>query len=300
MPSPRPSPTLAPGRHRGRPARVAVTATLLAACSPPRPSPPRPLSPGPAAGERDRRPQPATWPRSGPRRPGCGPPWTSSTGGWRSGAEDLEEAYAQGSSCWPTPPGWTAGAGRLSGSWPSPRPSCTSGPAAPTSPAPAGSCPAWWAPTIRPARPPPPPWSAPAASAPSSRPPASSSSTASPHPLVKGLATEAATAVLAYAFDVLTLPEVLATTDDANKASIHLLTRLGATPTPRVQIGPHTYPSFRIRPPTPTRICSFRAPVAQWIEHLSGWQSTWQSASDDPAAGGATSDHHIRWLGHGR
>jgi RimJ/RimL family protein N-acetyltransferase len=58
-----------------------------------------------------------------------------------------------------------------------------------------------------------------------------------------------ATAVLAYAFDVLTLPEVLATTDDANKASIHLLTRLGATPTPRVQIGPHTYPSFRIRPP---------------------------------------------------
>lgn len=67
-----------------------------------------------------------------------------------------------------------------------------------------------------------------------------------------------ATAVLAYAFDVLTLPEVLATTDDANKASIHLLTRLGATPTPRVQIGPHTYPSFRIRPPhrpgpTPSR-----------------------------------------------
>jgi RimJ/RimL family protein N-acetyltransferase len=65
----------------------------------------------------------------------------------------------------------------------------------------------------------------------------------------KGLATEAATAILAYAFDVLTLPEVLATTDDANKASIHLLTGLGATPTPRVQIGPHTYPSFRIRPP---------------------------------------------------
>jgi ribosomal-protein-alanine N-acetyltransferase len=65
----------------------------------------------------------------------------------------------------------------------------------------------------------------------------------------KGLATEAATAILAYAFDVLTLPEVLATTDDANKASIHLLTRLGATPTPRVQIGPHTYPSFRIRRP---------------------------------------------------
>jgi ribosomal-protein-alanine N-acetyltransferase len=66
----------------------------------------------------------------------------------------------------------------------------------------------------------------------------------------RGLATEAATAVLAYAFDVLTLLEVLATTDDANKASIRLLTRLGATPTPRVQIGPHTYPGFRIRPHT--------------------------------------------------
>jgi [ribosomal protein S5]-alanine N-acetyltransferase len=65
----------------------------------------------------------------------------------------------------------------------------------------------------------------------------------------KGLATEAATAVLAYAFDVLTLPEVLATTDDANKASIRLLTRLGATPMPRVQSGPHTYPCYRIRPP---------------------------------------------------
>jgi RimJ/RimL family protein N-acetyltransferase len=65
----------------------------------------------------------------------------------------------------------------------------------------------------------------------------------------RGLATEAAAAVLAYAFDVLTLPEVLATTDDANTASIRLLTRLGFTPTPRVQIGPNTYPSFRIRPP---------------------------------------------------
>ena len=65
----------------------------------------------------------------------------------------------------------------------------------------------------------------------------------------RGLATEAAAAVLAYGFDVLTLPEVLATTDDANQSSIRLLTRLGATPAPRVQIGPHTYPSFRIRPP---------------------------------------------------
>ncbi len=65
----------------------------------------------------------------------------------------------------------------------------------------------------------------------------------------KGLATEAATAVLAYAYDVLTLPEVLATTDDANHPSIRLLTRLGATPAPRLQIGPHTYPCFRVRPP---------------------------------------------------
>ena len=64
----------------------------------------------------------------------------------------------------------------------------------------------------------------------------------------KGLATEAATAVLAYAFDVLTLPEVLATTDDANHPSIRLLTRLGATPAPRVQVGPNTYPCFTIRP----------------------------------------------------
>src|SRR5215212_3761296 len=32
----------------------------------------------------------------------------------------------------------------------------------------------------------------------------------------RGLATEAATAVLAYAFEVLALPEILATTDDAN------------------------------------------------------------------------------------
>jgi [ribosomal protein S5]-alanine N-acetyltransferase len=65
----------------------------------------------------------------------------------------------------------------------------------------------------------------------------------------KGLATEAATAVLAYAFDTLTLPEVLATTDDGNHPSLRLLTRFDATPMPRVQVGPHTYPCFRIRPP---------------------------------------------------
>jgi RimJ/RimL family protein N-acetyltransferase len=61
----------------------------------------------------------------------------------------------------------------------------------------------------------------------------------------KGLATEAATAVRAYAFDTLTLPEVLATTDDGNHPSL----RLRATPMPRVQVGPHTYPGFRIRRP---------------------------------------------------
>jgi RimJ/RimL family protein N-acetyltransferase len=64
----------------------------------------------------------------------------------------------------------------------------------------------------------------------------------------RGLATEAATAVLAYAFDVLALPELLATTDDANHPSLRVLTRLGATPAPRVQLGSHTYPSFRLRP----------------------------------------------------
>jgi [ribosomal protein S5]-alanine N-acetyltransferase len=64
----------------------------------------------------------------------------------------------------------------------------------------------------------------------------------------QGLATEAATAVLAYAFDTLALPEVVATTDDANTPSIRLLTRLGATPAPRVQVGPHTSPCFTIRP----------------------------------------------------
>jgi RimJ/RimL family protein N-acetyltransferase len=65
----------------------------------------------------------------------------------------------------------------------------------------------------------------------------------------RGLATEATTAVLAYAFDTLALPEVLATTDDANHPSIRLLTRLGAIPTARVQVGPHTYPCFLIHPP---------------------------------------------------
>jgi [ribosomal protein S5]-alanine N-acetyltransferase len=64
----------------------------------------------------------------------------------------------------------------------------------------------------------------------------------------QGLATEAATAVLTHAFDTLALPEVLATTDDANTPSIRLLTRLGATPAPSLQVGPNTYPCFIIRP----------------------------------------------------
>jgi hypothetical protein len=43
--------------------------------------------------------------------------------------------------------------------------------------------------------------------------------------------------------------------------SLRLLTRLGATPAPRLQVGPNTYPCFTIRPrPAPSR------PVAQWIE----------------------------------
>jgi RimJ/RimL family protein N-acetyltransferase len=62
----------------------------------------------------------------------------------------------------------------------------------------------------------------------------------------RGLVTEAATAVLAYAFDTLALPEVLATTDDGNHPSLGLLTRLGATP---IQVGPDTHPCFRIQRP---------------------------------------------------
>jgi [ribosomal protein S5]-alanine N-acetyltransferase len=65
----------------------------------------------------------------------------------------------------------------------------------------------------------------------------------------QGLATEAATAVLTYAFDTLGLPEVLATTDDDNQPSIRLLNRLGAVPTTRVRVGPTTHPCFTIHPP---------------------------------------------------
>ena len=65
----------------------------------------------------------------------------------------------------------------------------------------------------------------------------------------QGLATEAATAVLSHAFDTLGLEEVVATTDDANLPSLRLLTRLGAVPRTRVQVGPHTYPCFTIPRP---------------------------------------------------
>src|SRR5215211_4904258 len=80
----------------------------------------------------------------------------------------------------------------------------------------------------------------------------------------RGLATEAANAVLAYAFEILALPEVLATTDDANTPP--------SAPSPAS--APPRHPASRparhlplLPPPLPTtQVCSFRAPVAQWIE----------------------------------
>ena len=65
----------------------------------------------------------------------------------------------------------------------------------------------------------------------------------------QGLATEAATAVLAHAFGTLGLDEIVATTDDANTPSLRLLARLGAIPSPRVQVGPNSYPCFTIPRP---------------------------------------------------
>jgi [ribosomal protein S5]-alanine N-acetyltransferase len=65
----------------------------------------------------------------------------------------------------------------------------------------------------------------------------------------QGLATEAATAVLTHAFATLGLDEIVATTDDANTPSLRLLTRLGAIPSPRVQVGPNSYPCFTIPRP---------------------------------------------------
>ena len=66
-----------------------------------------------------------------------------------------------------------------------------------------------------------------------------------------GLVTEAATAVLAYAFEILALRETLATTDDANTPSIRTLTRLGATPMPRLQLDPDTFTCYRLHPRHP-------------------------------------------------
>jgi ribosomal-protein-alanine N-acetyltransferase len=66
----------------------------------------------------------------------------------------------------------------------------------------------------------------------------------------RGLATEAATAVLAHAFDTLGLPEVLATTDDGNDASLRVLHRLGATPLPGSRSAPRPTPaSASVRSP---------------------------------------------------
>ena len=108
-------------------------------CSPPPSSPP--LPPWPA------RP---TWRRRGPRPPACAPGWTTSTAGWRCSPRTWRRPTPTGSSCWPTPPGWTAADASPNASWPPPRPSWTSVPAAATSPVPAGSWPAWSAPTTRP------------------------------------------------------------------------------------------------------------------------------------------------------
>ncbi|HEV2871783.1 MAG TPA: GNAT family protein [Actinomycetota bacterium] len=72
----------------------------------------------------------------------------------------------------------------------------------------------------------------------------------------KGLATEAATAVLAHAFETLALPEVLATTDDANTPSIRPLTRLGATPGSPGPVRPPHLPLLH----HPPRYAPFRPP----------------------------------------
>ena len=59
----------------------------------------------------------------------------------------------------------------------------------------------------------------------------------------KGLATEAATAVLAYAFEVLALPEILATTDTANHASINTSPASAPPPPPRSRPAPVPTPA---------------------------------------------------------
>jgi [ribosomal protein S5]-alanine N-acetyltransferase len=61
-----------------------------------------------------------------------------------------------------------------------------------------------------------------------------------------GLATEAAAAVLEYAFGTLHLPRVLATTDDGNHASVRVLRRLGMRAAERMTVGERTFPCFVI------------------------------------------------------
>jgi hypothetical protein len=63
---------------------------------------------------------------------------------------------------------------------------------------------------------------------------------------------------------------------------LYSLARLRATPMPRVQVGPHTYPGFRIRP-TPTQVCSSKAPVAQWIEQRTSNSSPPVQAGPSPS-----------------
>jgi [ribosomal protein S5]-alanine N-acetyltransferase len=79
----------------------------------------------------------------------------------------------------------------------------------------------------------------------------------------RGLATEAATAVLAYAFDTLTLPEVLATTDDDNHHPSLASSPASVPPQPPE---PRSAPHLPLLPHPTTQVCSFQAPVAQWIE----------------------------------
>ncbi|MEP0746975.1 GNAT family N-acetyltransferase [Trichocoleus sp. AS-A1] len=54
-----------------------------------------------------------------------------------------------------------------------------------------------------------------------------------PHLWGRGYATEAASAVLRYAFDVLGIEQVVADVDEPNEASIRLLERLGMSQTRR-------------------------------------------------------------------
>jgi ribosomal-protein-alanine N-acetyltransferase len=57
----------------------------------------------------------------------------------------------------------------------------------------------------------------------------------SPEHWGEGLATEAAGALLSYAFDALGLPRVVAVVDPANHASVHVIRKLGMVPEGTVQ-----------------------------------------------------------------